>query len=125
MILIKNCPHNNGIITLKDSKSGNIIKSSYSIDGMKRLLNEFKGYEWYYNKINFNCLKDLQFKINDDESYTRLKIKYINGKTGECYKSISYNKSSLLKAIDAYIKVWPLEKKVTDTWRLFSWEYNF
>mgnify|MGYP006115301743 CR=1 FL=1 len=66
MILIRNCPHNNGIYTLKDSKSGKIIKSSYSKDGMDRLLNEYNGYKWYFNRINFDDLNGVQFKKTEN-----------------------------------------------------------
>ena len=45
MILIRNCPHENGIYTLLDGDKKQIIKSTYSTDGITRLIKEHNGYK--------------------------------------------------------------------------------
>jgi len=110
MILIRNCPHNNGIYTLIHSNNRVITKSSYSIDGINSLGNEYKGYKWYLNRIHSNYEVNLKYYGGEKKTYCRLVIPMFPGQTGECYKSISYNKKLLYKAVDAYVKFWPTGK---------------
>jgi hypothetical protein len=103
MILIRNCPHDNGIYTILDNNQ--IIKSSYSADGITRLRKEHNGYRWYFERSGYQKKYDLVIKGTN--SYCRSNIPYYLGDNGNPYKSISFNKFRLLKAIDAYLFVWP------------------
>jgi len=115
MILIRNCPHNNGTYTLKDSELGKIVKSSYSKDGMVRLLNEYNGYKWYFNRINFDDLNGVQFNETENKRYVRLLVNIFSGKNGNCHKSLSYNSLALFKVIDSYVNIWPTDKNKMTT----------
>ncbi|MDB9950622.1 hypothetical protein OAD60_00105 [Candidatus Thioglobus sp.] len=106
MILIRNCPHENGIYTLLGGDKKQIIKSTYSTDGITRLIKEHNGYKWYFERIGFQEIKN-SLLINNTESYCRSHIPFFCGDIGDPYKSISTNKKQLLKAIDAYIFIWP------------------
>lgn len=110
MILVRNCPHNNGIYTFIDENQCVVIKSSYSDDGVIRLRSEYAGYEWYFKQKNIFNNSTLSLNENDNKLYSRLHVKLFNGTEGECYKSISYNKKHLLMAINKYKEVWPENK---------------
>lgn len=110
MILARNCPHDNGIYTLIDDAEGVVIKSSYSADGIARLSREYAGYQWYLRQKGFFDSTLLRFVRHDNGLYGRLCIKLFSGRTGECYKNLSYNQHDLLRAIDAYAKCWPRQE---------------
>jgi len=110
MILARNCPHDNGIFTLIDEAEGVVIKSSYSADGITRLSREYAGYQWYLRQQGCFDSTPLRFVRHDNGLYGRLYIKLFSGRSGECYKSLGYNRCDLLRAIDAYAKVWPWQK---------------
>lgn len=61
MILIRNCPHENGIYTLLDGDKKQIIKSTYSTDGITRLIKEHNGYKWYFERIGYQEIKNSLF----------------------------------------------------------------
>ncbi len=107
MILVRNCPHNNGIYTLINEVRGVVSKSSYSDDGIIRLRNEYAGYEWYFKQKHI--LNDSQLELYETKNgmYSRLHVKFFSGYAGECYKNIGYNREHILRAINAYKDVWP------------------
>jgi len=110
MILARNCPHDNGIYTLIDDVEGVVIKSSYSADGITRLRREYAGYQWYLRQKGSFDRTSLPFIKHDNGLYCRLYINLFSGRSGECYKSLSYNQCDLAKAIGVYAKVWPRQK---------------
>jgi len=110
MILVRNCPHNNGICTLIDENQEMVLKSSYSDDGRIRLRREYAGYEWYFKQKKILNDSVLSLIENNKKSYSRLHIKLFHGYEGEYYKNISYNRVHLLMAINMYKEVWPENK---------------
>ena len=110
MILASNCPHDNGIYILIDDVEGVVIKSSYSADGITRLRREYAGYQWYLRQKGSFDSTPLPFIKHDKGVYCRLYINLFSGRSGECYKSLSYNQCDLAKAICVYAKVWPRQK---------------
>lgn len=110
MILARNCPHDNGIYTLIDDVEGVVIKSSYSADGITRLRREYAGYQWYLRQKGAFDSTPLPFIKHDNGLYCRLYINLFSGRSGKCYKSLSYNQCDLAKAIGVYAKVWPRQK---------------
>jgi len=107
MILLNNCPHNNGIYTLRDEDSGRIIKSTYSQEGRQRLQNEFVGFNWYLDQKLLLDDKRPFIGVRDESHYKRLSIEIFPGRSGNPYKSLTYNRKLLLLAIDSYKTVWP------------------
>ena len=107
MILLRNCPHNNDIVTLRDDGAGVIIKSSCSIDGVKRLRREYKGYQWYFDLAGFTDTPSVTFRETGNGSYARLTVSRFAGQIGDPYQSLSLNKNLLLSAIDLYCQLWP------------------
>jgi hypothetical protein len=106
VILIRNCPHDNGIYTFYSKKTNNILKSSYTIDGMNRLQNEYEGYKWYLKRSIYNeMLDDLEF-TQKNNNYTKLNVPLFSGENINPYKSISANYSYLIKAINCYVDIW-------------------
>ena len=57
MILINNCPYNNGVYTILDKKKKLVIKSAFTKDGIQRVINEYSGYRWFLKRTNKNNLK--------------------------------------------------------------------
>ncbi len=110
MILARNCPHDNGIYTLVDNAGSVVIKSSYSAEGIIRLAREYAGYQWYFRQLESFDSTPLHFIKKNNSSYARLFINLFPGRSGECYKSLSYNRDDLLKAINLYAKIWPKRK---------------
>ena len=110
MILASNCPHDNGIYTIVDNAEGVVIKSSYTAEGIARLSWEYAGYQWYLRQKGTFENTPLRFVRHDNGLYGRLFIKLFSGRTGECYKSLGFNRRDLLRAIDAYAKVWPRQE---------------
>ena len=110
MILVRNCPHNNGIYTLINEDRCMVSKSSYSDDGIIRLRNEYAGYQWYF-KQNY-ILNNSQLELFETKNgmYSRLQVKLFSGYAGECYKDIGHNREYILRAIKAYKEVWPTNK---------------
>lgn len=109
MILISNCPHNNGIYTLRDDEAGLIIKSSYSPDGMRRLDREYAGYKWYFDLVGLTAHSGLSLTTNAKSSYSRLAVTRFLGKAGNPYRNIDVNHALILKAIELYAGIWPRE----------------
>jgi hypothetical protein len=107
MILVRNCPYDNGIYTLIDKPGAVVIKSSYSSDGMARLGCEYEGNKWYFGR-KYSCD---EFKpsvvIERRSGYTRLTLRLFPGSVGDYDKGLTQNKSRLLAAINAYEKIWP------------------
>ena len=87
-----------------------VIKSSYSTEGIARLSREHAGYQWYFRQIESFDSTPLSLVRGDNGFYARLFVKLYSGRSGECYKSLSHNRSNLLKAINAYAKVWSGQK---------------
>lgn len=110
MILISNCPHDNGVYTLADYSNSIVVKSSYTVDGMSRLSRENTGYKWYFTQINISDSNLLRFVRLENGLYCKLYIKLFSGLPGDCYKNISFNQYELMKAIGTYSKVWPRQK---------------
>lgn len=110
MILVTNCPHDNGIYTLIDNAKGVVVKSSYTADGMARLSSEYAGYQWYLQQKKNWDSTSLRFVRHENGLYSRLYIKLFPGRAGENYKNLSYNQCNLLRAIDAYAEIWPSQK---------------
>ena len=75
MILIRNCPHENGIYTFLASDKKQIIKSTYSTDGITRLIKENNGYKWYFEQIGYQEIKN-SLLINATDSYCRSHIPF-------------------------------------------------
>lgn len=107
MILARNCPHENDIYTLIVNAESMVIKSSYSAEGITRLTREHAGYQWYFRQLESFGSAPLHFIKKNNSLYARLYINLFPGRSGECYKSLSHNRGDLLKAIDAYAKIWP------------------
>ena len=110
MILISNCPHDNGIYTLIDKTNSVVVKSSYTVNGMARLSQEYAGYKWYFKQKSILDHNLLRFVKRENGLYCKLYTKIFPGRSGECYNSIDFNQHELLKAIDTYSKVWPRQK---------------
>jgi len=110
MILVRNCPHNNGVYTLINEDSGIISKSSYSTDGIIRIRNEYAGYEWYFKQYHILNNSQLELFETKNGMYSRLQVKFFPGYAGEPYKDIGYNREYILRAVNAYKEVWPTTK---------------
>jgi hypothetical protein len=110
MILVRNCPHDNGIYTLVDDVSSLVIKSTYTVDGIYRLSNEFAGYHWYLQQKGWSDDTQLRFVRNNNGSYCRLYIQLFSGRGGECYKNLRHNRDDLFRAVNAYAQIWPRKK---------------
>jgi len=107
MILVRNCPHNNGVYTFIDEKDKVVIKSSYSLDGIARLNNEYAGYNWYFKKNPILNDSRLELFENENKLYSRLYVKFFSGAAGNCYRHIEYNKEHLMIAVKTYNELWP------------------
>jgi hypothetical protein len=110
MILLRNCPHNNGIYTLINEDQDEVLKSSYSDDGIIRIRNEYAGYTWYFKQNQILNKSKLELFEIKNGKYSRLQVKLFSGHAGECYNDISYNKEYILRAVNAYKEVWPTTK---------------
>jgi hypothetical protein len=112
MILVRNCPHNNGIHTLIDELQGIVIKSSTTDDGIIRLRREHAGYEWYFKQLARQSEGEFKIVLNDNGRYARLCIDFFPGHEGIYHKNLSHNRKRILLAINIYLKVWP---RLSDT----------
>lgn len=110
MILIRNCPHDNGIYTLIDRVEGLVVKSSCTDNGIASLSREYAGYQWYLQQKNLLDTTLLRLVKNEYNSYCKLYIKLFSGREGKYYRNLSYNQGDLFKAISAYTKVWQRQK---------------
>ena len=106
MILVRNCPHNNGIYTLINEDRGIVSKSSYSNDGIIRLRNECSGYEWYFKQNHMLNDSHLELFESKNGMYSRLHVKLFSGYAGKYFKNIAYNKEYILRAVNTYKVVW-------------------
>lgn len=78
-------------------------KSSYSLNGIRDLRNEYKGYMWYLKYIGFNE----KVKVCCDiEGYFKLTIPGFNACPFKGNMTISKCFNFAIKAIDHYQKVW-------------------
>lgn len=109
MILVRNCPHNNGIYTLVDKENDVVVKSSYTAEGIGSLLREYAGYQWYFRSSPERNSDQLRIITSDKGLYSRLYVKRFSGRAGECYRNLAYNRSDLLTAIGAYTQCWPVQ----------------
>jgi hypothetical protein len=107
MILIANCPHNNGIYTYLDRSAGLIIKSSYASGAIKRLEREHTGYEWYLRLMGLEDTARLELKRWRADSYARLLVSHFPGNAGDSYGRLSDNRRGLLAAVELYSRIWP------------------
>lgn len=110
MILVRNCPHNNGIYTIIDNAKGMVLKSSYLADGIMRLTREYAGYHWYLRRKGSFDNTPLHIVTREDYLYCRLYIKHFSGRSGEYYKNLTHNQRDLIRAISIYSKIWPRMK---------------
>ena len=111
MILVRNCPHNNGIHTLIHEEQSLVLKSSYSNEAIIRLKHEHLGYDWYFRQTNMSNNWYLNYFENSSGVYSRLSVRLFYGSAGECYKNISYNRKNILRVINYYKDVWPSSSK--------------
>jgi hypothetical protein len=110
MILINNCPHNNGVYTILDKKKKLVIKSAFTEDGIQRVINEYSGYRWFLKRTNKNKL--LKIKIKENKNYyARFYGCLFPGKTANYDASITDNYGNLLSVINFYKKIWPHNQK--------------
>jgi len=106
MILIDNNPHDNGVVTYKNSLSNLIIKSSFLDVGIKRLSKEYAGYKWYLNRANLSATTKLSLSTNMKSSYSRLIVSCFPGVSGHHNLPLHINRDKLLIVIDTYNKIW-------------------
>lgn len=112
MILIRNCPHNNGIHTFYNKEKGTLIKTSTTSYGVASLQREYNGYIWYTDLLSLYDNSCITFYTHSSLLYSKLERKYISGKIGDPTKSLSENNALLLQAINIYLERWPFEKKL-------------
>ena len=76
MELIRNCPNDNGIVTLYCQEHRQFIKSASNI-ASQNLNNEMRGFHWYVenNPSKLISKKDYQIKESQDHSYVKIFIK--------------------------------------------------
>ena len=107
MILVSNCPHDNGIYTIVDAAQGTVMKSSYSPDGMSRLTRELAGYTWFRERAGLPSDSKLRLFQNKRGSYARLRVTYFTGERYSSVLGLGANRQSLLAAINLYTDLWP------------------
>jgi hypothetical protein len=110
MILIGNCPHNNGVYTIIDKKKKLIIKSASTKFGIQRVINEYSGYRWFLKRTNKNNLLKIKIKRNKDY-YARFYGCLFKGASGNLNANITENYNNFLSVIYFYKKIWPHNQK--------------
>jgi hypothetical protein len=107
MILVRNCPHDNGIYTVIDDSRGVVIKSSYSVLGIDRLRMEHLGYRWYFERMTPLCDGLPPISFLERKGYARLCMPLFPGRAGIYSNNLTRNHGRILQAISTYKKVWP------------------
>ncbi len=106
MILINNSPHGNGVVTIRDEETRQIIKSSYTAAGIERLTREHSGCRWYIGRTNLTDFPELSLQLRGHDAYARLRITLVKGEAGVHSRPIRENRSRLLAAVQAYQFIW-------------------
>lgn len=78
-------------------------KSSYSLDGIRNLRAELKGYEWYLDKAKLNESVEV---ICDIDGYFKLNIPEFNASPCSAKVTISDCFNYAIRAIDHYCDIW-------------------
>jgi hypothetical protein len=108
MRLIRNCPHDNEIVTFYTEQDGErrIIKASSNPSGIEQLKQEFSGWEWYQSKRYPDYEGQLCSIIRDSEHYVRISIRYIEGRKEKYRDGIQKNSQLINNVIRHYCKIW-------------------
>jgi hypothetical protein len=107
VILLRSSPYGNGIFTYLDEQKAVIQKSTYCKAASEVLSREHQGYQWYFQRSGHQVLDQLSFRQTAGQSYTRLRIPYLPGKSPNYNLSLSQNFSILKLAIEHYFEIWP------------------
>jgi len=108
MRLIRNCPHDNEIVTFYSEQDGErrIIKASSHQSGIGQLKQEFNGWKWYQSKRYPDDEGQLCSIIRDSEHYIRISIRYIEGRKEKYRKGIQKNSQLINNVIRHYCNIW-------------------
>ena len=107
MLLLRSYSHGSTIFLYYFIKKGMHFfrKTSYDINGIQNIKNEFNGYQWYF-KQNQKILNHLNTFVRD--SFMLIDIPKFNGNKG-CYRNgfDALNKKIIIESTKHYINTWP------------------
>ena len=112
MELIRNCPNDNGIVTLYCQEHRQFIKSASNI-ASQNLNNEMRGFHWYVenNPSKLISKKDYQIKESQDHSYVKIFIKEFEGSKYSPYSRVEKNINVIKNIISHYFDDWKRENQ--------------
>lgn len=104
--IIRNCLHSNntliGVLLEESNLPVQIIKKTFSKDGVHRLKREIEGLHFFCNRVKQDFTKEV-IKSQLFESYGFLLLKYHQGSTGDFYAPLHSNQKKFENIIDFYI----------------------
>jgi hypothetical protein len=110
--LLRNCSHGSEIATYIASTLGleekvKILKVASTVDGIKNLEAEVKGWNWY-QKIRYSSNEQSFCKIVKKASgYCKIEIEFIDGIKADYRKGLVRNTDTIKKVIEHYSHHWP------------------
>ena len=107
-LLSLNLKKNNGV--LYNNKKNLIIKFyiNKKLDNKKKILNEFKGYSWYFKELN----KRNKNKFFLKKKTNSLILTAFKGEKFSSYNHMIYKTNLVKKIINHYKLIWPQKNKV-------------
>lgn len=108
MEIIRNCSHLSSVylalILDAHIKPEKVMKCSFEKEGIKDILNEYKGYCWYAQQLDLDQNEVVNL-YQYNHSFAILKIKFQQGELGNPYLSIEKNYNRLFSALTYYFKI--------------------
>lgn len=105
--IIRNCAHGGtSVISVVYDKKGSpawVAKSSENKAGIKDILQEHEGFQWYANHVSYAPQAEIS---RQTENYILLQSDYVFGKSGKHNYGLLRNSSLIISAIMHYIAVW-------------------
>ncbi len=104
--------HSSEIVVTKCSSSHGAYyeKSSYSEEGISEIINEFNGYEWYFERTPHDHKINLNSEI---EGYCKIRIPRFTASPCDGVPYISKVYNHAIRAIDNYKNIWGVNKSNT------------
>lgn len=103
MILIRNCPHSNGVYTYLSGDDSYIYKSSRTKSGINSLRKELDGNLWCRRRLGLSA-KDVRYF--ESNAYFRLEIPFFEGICADFSKGLFCNFNAIKTGFALYESIW-------------------
>lgn len=106
--VLRNCVHGSDLVLMQiedeNRKPLEILKSSSTPDGIKNLVSEKAGLDWYLK--NQTGIDASEFQFQQTGRYARLRMPYLDGKKYTFHHGLLKNRNAIAQVIRHYVQVW-------------------